>query len=233
MTEPEITQDLDYQIPGALTTVGRFMRRYPEIAKQRDPIVIEETLIEATADLESMTSRRLVPFNNIVYEDMLNGIDPNEYGDANTSMPLSIYGSLGISFANAIGADDLVRHFFLDHYAPLYSELWTYDIQSMEIFLTYGNSQPIDFVGGGIVGPEINSGHCWLRLGTFSPEGTRIKVVYSGGYTVGIPPDLQRACLMQAAKLFAIDGTIVMRDGVNLNEVSDTIDRALAPWMRY
>ena len=203
--------DVNYLVPGSLATVARFIKRYPELARQRDPIVIQESLIEATADIESMTSRRLAPFTNTISEDMLRGIYPNEYGDDSAGMPMSIAGSLGISFAEAIGADDLVRHFFLDHCAPLYPELWTYSITSMNIYLTYGNSQPIDVAGGGIIGPEVTSGHCWLRLGTFAPEGTRIKTVYSGGYTLGIPPSLQRACLMNTAKLLVMDGTVANR----------------------
>lgn len=228
-----MAEDLDYLVPGALTTVARMTRRYPQLVSKLDPETIQEAIIEATAQLEDMTSRRLTPFTNIIYENMLNGISPDEYGDDSAGMPVDIYGSLGISFANALGASDLVRHFFLDQYAPAYSELWTYDIQSMEIFLTYGNSQPIDFRAGGIVGPEVNSGHCWIRLGTFAPEGTRIKVVYSGGFTGGIPASLQRACLFLAAKNFVIDGTLTMRDGQNMNELNAAIESIMAPWMRY
>lgn len=227
-----MAEDTNYLVPGSLATVERFMRRYPEISRKLDPIVIQETLIEATAHLETTTSRRLVPFTNITDQIMLKGLDPNEYGDNATSMPISMAGSLGISFANALGADDLVRHFFLEQCAPMYNELWTYDIQSMTIYLTYGNSQPIDVVGGGLIGPESSSGHCWLRLGTFAPEGTRLWCTYSGGYTLGIPPNLIRSCMMQAVLLLVEDGTVVMRDNTTAN-FQEQIDRIMTPWMRY
>ena len=227
-----MSQDANYLVPGALATVGRFIRRYPELAQGHEEIDIQETLIEATADIESMTSRRLAPFTNIIFEDMLNGINPDEYGDDTTGMPMSITGSLGISFANALGANDLVRNFFIDQYAPLYSELWTYSLQSITLSLTYGNTQPVTI--DSIYGPSPNSGFCRLPLGTFAPEGTRITVVYSGGYTKGIPPNLQRACLMHTAKLLTTDG-IQGDHGHNttMQEHNEAVDRLVSPWMRY
>lgn len=226
-----MAEETDYLVPGSLATPARFQRRYPQLCQQRDPVTIQETLIEATAHLEDITSRRLAPFENIIYENMLNGINPDEYGDGTADMPVGIQGSLGMSYANALGANDLVRNFFLDQYAPAYSELWTYDIQSILLSLTFGNTQPI--TPSAVWGPEVNTGFMRLALGTFAPEATRIQIVYSGGYTKGIPGSLQRACMMQAAKFMVLDGTQAMRDGTNLNELSNTIDTLLMPWMRY
>jgi hypothetical protein len=53
------------------------------------------------------------------------GIDPDEYSDAG-SMPMDIHGTLGTSYANALGAGDQVRHVWLNEYAPRYPELWGY-----------------------------------------------------------------------------------------------------------
>ena len=223
--------DENYLVPGALSTVARFQRRYPMLAKDRDPITIQETLIEATADIESLTSRRLAPFQNIIFEDMLNGINPNEYGDDSPGMPMSLQGSLGVSFANALGSDDLVRNFFIDQYAPLYSELWTYDIQSITLSLTYGNTQSVQL--DAVYGPAANNGFMRLPLGTFAPEGTRIIIVYSGGYTLGIPPNLGRACLMQTAKLLTVDAVQAGHSTEGMAEHNDSVDRLIAPWMRY
>ena len=229
MSTPPVPAD-----PQALATVASFMQRFPELTQDIDPNVIGEILVEATANIEDRTSRRLAPFTDLTYETMMFGIDPNEYGDTGANMPVSIYGSLGISFANALGAGDLCRHFWMDQFAPTYPELWTYDISAMELILTYGNSQPVDIIGGGVIGgaPEVTTGHCWLRLGTFSPPGTRVKVVYSGGYTAGIPPSLSRACLFQAVRFLMMEGEPVLRSGISADDLELQIDKLIAPWVR-
>lgn len=218
--------------PQPLAPASLFVRRFEALARNLDPLTIDELMVEATDHLEDMTSRKLAPFEGWLYEDMLNGIDPNEYGDTSAGMPIDFYGSLGTSYANALGAGDLVRHFWLDQSALSHPELWTYEIQSMDLVLTYGNYQPIDFRGGGIIGPEITSGHCWLRLGTFAPEGTRIRVQYSGGYTKGIPPSLRRACLFQAAKFAILESEQQLRSGNSLDYFEMQINQLIAPWVK-
>ncbi len=220
-----------YSDPVTLASVADFKRRYPELVVDLDPTTIADILVEATSHLEDRTGRRLSPFTGHIYEDRLFGIDPDEYG-TNADMPIDIYGSLGISQAIALGASSLVRHFWLDQFAPTYPELWTYDIQSMVIYRTYGDFQVIDFKNGGIRGPDTTDGHVWLRLGTFSPEGTRVRVVYNGGYTKGIPPSLRRACLFQAAKFVILEFEPQTRQQMNLDEIQKQIDDLIAPWVR-
>lgn len=220
--------------PGALASVASFTKRFPMLAEDLEPEVIAEILVEATAQIEDITSRRLAPFTDIIYEDVLYGLSPDEYGDASIGMPISMAGSLGTSFANALGANDLVRHFWLPEFAPTYSELWSYDISSMNLYLTYGNAQPIvtDPAAGAILGPEVNSGHVWLRLGTFAPVGSRIQVVYSGGYTQGIPPSLSRACLFQAAQFSMLEAEPQTRAHMSHEDLEMMIAKLVAPWVR-
>lgn len=220
-----------YSDPVALATVDEFSKRYPELVVDLDPTTIADILVEATAHLEDLTSRRLAPFTGHVYQDRLFGIDPVEYGN-NADMPMDIYGSLGMSQAIALGASTLVRHFWLDQHAPAYPELWTYDIQSMTIYRTYGDYQPIDFAHGGVRGPDVTDGHVWIRLGTFAPEGSRIEVVYNGGYTKGIPPSLRRACLFQAAKFVMLEFEPQTRREMNLQEIDTQINSLIGPWVR-
>jgi len=220
-----------YSDPVALATVDEFSKRYPELVVDLDPTTIADILVEATAHLEDLTSRRLAPFTGHIYQDRLFGIDPVEYGN-NADMPMDIYGSLGMSQAIALGASTLVRHFWLDQHAPAYPELWTYDIQSMTIYRTYGDYQPIDFAHGGVRGPDVTDGHVWIRLGTFAPEGSRIEVVYNGGYTKGIPPSLRRACLFQAAKFVMLEFEPQTRREMNLQEIDTQINSLIGPWVR-
>ena len=220
--------------PVPLATAADLIARYPMLAEIYDPEIIAETMVEATDAIETMVNRRLAPFTNLEQDDMLIGIYSQEYG-ADSGTPLSFGGTLGLSFASALGGtDNLIRHFWLDQYAPVHSELWTYDIQSIEISLTYGNTQTINLETGLIGYPTIGKtdGHGWLQIGTFAPEGTRMHVVYSGGYTLGIPPALKRACIYQAAEFLIRDAEPQSRIAVSSEMLEGMIIKLLAPWAR-
>jgi len=220
-----------YGDPVSLASVADLQRRYPELVVDLEPTTLADILVEATAHLEDRTGRRLAPFTGHIFQERLFGIDPAEYGN-NADMPMDIYGSLGMSQAIALGASTLVRHFWLDQFAPVYPELWTYNIQSMTLYRTYGDFQPIDFAHGGVRGPDVTDGHVWIRLGTFAPEGSRIQVVYDGGYTNGIPASLRRACLFQAAKFIILEFEPQTRREMNLDQIDQQIDSIIAPWVR-
>jgi len=220
-----------YSDPVSLATVADLQKRYPELVVDIEATTLADILVEATSHLEDRTGRRLAPFTNHIYQDRLFGIDPAEYGN-NADMPMDIYGSLGMSQAIALGASTLVRHFWLDQFAPVYPELWTYSISSINIYRTYGDFQPIDFENGGIRGPDVTDGHVWIRLGTFAPEGSRVQVIYSGGYTEGIPASLRRACLFQAAKFIILEFEPQTRREMNLDQIDQQIDMLIAPWIR-
>jgi hypothetical protein len=218
--------------PIPLATADDFVARMPELAKNFDVEIIAETMVEATDQIEQMTNRRLAPFVGHLYEDRLFGIDPNEYGGTSVGIPLPWAGSLGASYANALGDSELIRHFWLDQFAPFHPELWTYNVQSIILQLTYGNTMTVDFANGGLTGPAITDGHCWMRLGTFAPQGTRVQVVYDGGYTLGTPPALKRATVYQAAKFLIVDAEPQMRAQMNTDELDSQITSILAPWAR-
>ena len=220
-----------YNDPVALASVADLSKRYPELVVDIEPTTLADLLVEATSHLEDRTGRRLAPFTGHIFEERLFGIDPVEYGK-NADKPMDIYGSLGMSQAIALGASTLVRHFWLDQFAPVYPELWTYNVQSMTLYRTYGDFQPIDFAHGGVRGPDVTDGHVWIRLGTFAPEGSRIKVVYDGGYTIGVPPSLRRACLFQAAKFIILEFEPQTRREMNLDQIDQQIDNIIAPWIR-
>ena len=121
-----------YSDPVTLASVADLQKRYPKLVVDIEATTLADILVEATSHLEDRTGRRLAPFTGHIYEDRLFGIDPSEYGN-NADMPMDIFGSLGLSQAIALGASTLVRHFWLDQFAPVYPELWTYNIQSMTI----------------------------------------------------------------------------------------------------
>lgn len=159
---------------------------------------LAQVLTEATRACESVVGRRLAPFT-ITETHRAEGVDPDEYGDNSTSLPLDLPGTVGRSYASALGAGSLVRHVWLNNYAGRYPEFWTpYVVNSLTIVRSYGGSQSV--VPTNMQGPEPDSGHLWFQIGTFLPIGSLIRVNYSGGYST-VPADLVRACKAMAASI--------------------------------
>lgn len=155
-----------------------------------------DLLMEATRLCEGAADRRLAPFTQ-TETHRAEGIDPDEYTDS-ANLPLDLQGTLGRSYAYALGASSLIRHCWLNEYAVRHPEYWTYSGVSITLVRSYGGSQ--NLTSAQTVGPEADSGHLWFNLGVFCPIGTLIRVTYSGGYQQ-IPADLVRACKLITASL--------------------------------
>ena len=170
---------------------------FGDLVAQIDDSVLDDFLLEGTRLCEDATARRLVPFT-VTETHRAEGIDPDEYGES-ANLPMDIRSTLGASYAMAIGAQDLVRHTWLDEYAPRYQEMWAYSNVAVTIIRSYGGTQqlaPTQILNG----PEPDSGHLWFQLGLFLPIGSRIQVVYSGGYQT-IPASLVRGGRYMTASL--------------------------------
>jgi hypothetical protein len=155
-----------------------------------------DLLLEATRICEGIADRRLVSFT-VTETHRAEGIDPDEYGDA-ANLPLDLQGTLGRSYAYALGASTLIRHCWLNEYAVRHPEYWAYGNVSVQLVRSYGGTQ--NLASTQTVGPEADSGHLWFNLGVFCPIGTLIRVTYTGGYQQ-IPADLIRACKLVTASL--------------------------------
>jgi len=162
-----------------------------------DPDVVQGFLADATRMCEDETDRRLAPFTGLIESHRASGVDPDEYGDAG-GIPIDPQGVVGASYAAALGTTSLIRHVYLDQYAPRYPEMWTYSDVQVLILRSFGGSQLID--PSRLVGPEPDSGHVWFPLGTYLPTGSLIRVTYSGGYAT-VPASLSRACRLMTAHL--------------------------------
>lgn len=181
---------------------------FADLVSGYDEPTVTSILLEATRIAEDETDRRLAPFT-ITENIRAEGVDPDEYpGGAN--LPMSIQSTLGASYASSVGATDLVRQCWVAQYAPKYQDMWAYSNVSVTIIRSYGGSQQIP-AAQILSGPEPDSGHLWFQLGTYLPINSRIRVTYSGGYTVAIP-----ASLVRAAKYLTAE--IVIRE---LNPVTD------------
>lgn len=169
---------------------------FADLARAYTGSSLPDILIEATRACETECSRRLVPFT-ITETHRAEGVDPDEYTDA-ANLPLDLQGILGRSYASSLGASTLIRHCWLNEYAPLFQDMWAYSNVSFEIVRSYGGSQ--DLTTSNYTGPDVDTGHVLFNLGLFIPIGSWIKVTYSGGYQT-IPADLVRACKWMAAAI--------------------------------
>jgi len=157
---------------------------------------VNDVLLEATRQCEDEVDRRLAPFT-VTETHRADGIDADEYGGA-ANVPMSITSQLGMSYAQSIGGQDLVRHCWLDEKASKYPDMWQYSGVSIEIIRSFGGTQAVP-AAALLNGPENDTGHVWFMLGTFLPVGSRIQVTYSGGYVLATPASLVRACKFMAA----------------------------------
>ena len=174
-------------------TEGPFADLATDIAEP----VLNDYLLEGTRMCEDACDRRLVPFTKTETQ-RASGIDPDEYSDS-ANLPMDIRSTLGASYASSLGASSLVRHTWLDEYAPRYTDMWAYSNVTVTIIRSYGGTEnlaPAQILNG----PEPDTGHLWFQLGQFIPVGSRIQVQYSGGYQQ-FPASLVRANKFMTAYL--------------------------------
>ncbi|MFE9127098.1 hypothetical protein ACFYOF_17035 [Streptomyces sp. NPDC007148] len=171
--------------------------QFADLVRDYSASDIDQLMVESTRLCEGIAGRRLAPFTGLPETHRATGIDPDEYSDA-SNMPMDLQGTLGRSYADALGASDQVRHCWLNEYAGRYPDMWTYANLQVTILRSYGGTSTV--ASTTLLGAEPDSGHVWFQLGTFLPVGSLIRVTYDGGYTT-VPADLARACKLKAAVL--------------------------------
>jgi hypothetical protein len=185
---------------------------------------IATLMVDATTMLQSRCQTRLSPFTSKVETHQAIGISPDEYGQQG-DIPMDLTGALGWSQAAALGVNSMVREFWLDDAAPMYPEWWSYNLESVKILRTFGDSQlissPADFANW--QGPDVDTGHVKMPIGTYCPIGSMIVVTYGGGYNP-IPGDLKMACIFQGMKLVMLGMEPAARKGVlSMDEIDAEI----------
>jgi hypothetical protein len=185
-------------------------------------------IAQASGHIERMCDRRFGLFTNVQETSRARGIDPDQSA-LTGAFPMSLAGALGYSQAAAYGSTNLVRDFKFREYAPHLVEDWTYTVTSVKITRFASDTSYVE--PSTLEGPYPDTGACRLPLGTFCPLGSKITVVYSGGYTT-IPADIVLATKLQVAKLAILDAEPQMRQGMNLDEIDSAILAAIAEWGR-
>lgn len=190
---------VDSPIP--LATSEQFKQgAFADLASGYSDQALADIMIEATRSCETTCARRLAPFTGLTEVQVADGVNPDELTDS-SSLPLDLQGSLGRSYASALGAVNLVRRCWLSQYAPVFQEYWEYDNVQVSIMRSYGGGQTVT-TAQILQGPEPDTGHLWFQLGLFLPLQSRITITYDGGYTT-VPADLKRACIYKAAATIA------------------------------
>jgi hypothetical protein len=215
-----------------LATVADLRKRWSALCNGKDDDVLYAALVDATREIEDRTSRRIAPFTGHLDELGLTGINPNEYGGASSNTPMSLQGSLGQSYADSLGINNMIRRFWLNEYAPRYPEMWEYQVTEMKVQTTYGSWQEVGLQGGGLIDLEKTNGFAWLQIGFFAPEESRIRIVYNGGYVYDTPGSLQRACLLQAVEFLIMESEPQQRAHMSIDELERQITKLVAPWVK-
>ncbi len=226
MSDP-LTPNFEFR---PLAEVKDLRKRWPALVNGKDDDVLYAALVDATREIEDRTSRRLAPFTGHIEEKGLTGVNPNEYGGGAGNTPMSLQGSLGQSYADSLGVNGLVRRFWLDEYAPRYPEMWEYQVTDMKVQTTYGSYQEV--AESNLIDLEKTNGFAWLTIGFFSPEESRIRIEYSGGYVYDTPGSLQRACLLQAVELLIMESEPQQRKEMSIDELERQITKLVAPWVK-
>lgn len=184
--------------PTPLATVAQMSEgAFADLIRSFSPTFQADLMIEATRECEGAVGRRLAPFTQLPETHRAEGIDPDEYADS-ANLPMDIQGTLGRSYAMALGANSLVRHMWLNEYAPRHAEYWQYANLNITLIRSYGGTQTVS--PAQLLTTSSDTGHVFFQLGLFLPVGTTIQVAYDGGYQT-IPADLVRACKYMAASI--------------------------------
>jgi len=227
--DPEAVPNFEFR---PMAAVADLRKRWPALCVGKADETLYAALVDSTREIEDRTSRRLAPFTGHLEEGALVGTNSNEYGGGSGNTPMSLQGSLGQSYANSLGVNNLVRRFWIDEYAPRYPEMWEYQITEMQIMTTYGSWQDISPAQGSVIAVEKTNGFVWLTIGTFAPEESRIKIVYNGGYVYDTPGSLQRACLLQAVEFLIMESEPQQRKDMSIDELERQITKLVAPWVK-
>lgn len=200
---------------------------FSDLVRSYSSTGLNDLMIEATRACETECARRLVPFT-ITETHRAEGMDPDEYTDS-ANIPMDLQSAIGRSYAAALGVTTLVRHCWLNEYAPVFQEYWTYSNLAVTIVRSFGGSE--NLTTAQFVGPEPDSGHVWFNLGLFIPIGSLIRVTYSGGYTT-VPADLVRAAKYMAASIAARELNPLGDTGHNPDHLQDLAVSWLSPYAR-
>jgi hypothetical protein len=191
---------------------------------------LNQLLVSVTTMIQSRCQSRITPFTNKIETHSAYGISPDEY-TAQGMMPTDLSGALGWSRAAAFGVTAMIREFWVDECAPMYGEWWTFTLNKVTILRTMGDQQIFtDFTRW--QGPDVDTGHVKMPVGTYCPVNSVLQVEYSGGYNP-VPGDLQMAATFLAMKQIILANEPTARRGtLDLMELDNEVTSLIAPYAK-
>jgi hypothetical protein len=177
----------------ALATADQFTEGpFADLATAVSPQALTDALGEATRIAEEEAGYRLAPFTGLTETVRVAATPPDEH--ALVQVPghrVPVFPPAG--FDPVLNSQ--IRHFWLPQRPLRYPDMWSYDVT--EIVTSGPYSYAItDFIDG----PD-DEGHMWVQPGQYLATGSRIRVTYSGGYTIAIPASLVRVCKLLTAEI--------------------------------
>ena len=169
---------------------------YSDMAAHLQAGDLDATMLKATRACETAARRRLAPFTGLVETQRLQDTDVEDA--LATAIPMPMQAQMNTDYARSLGYNQLVRHFWMREYPPLYPDLWTGSVTAISVFWSY--SATAYTVPVSSVQFEPDTGHGRFQLGTFIPPGSTGSITYDGGYS-SVPEDLEQACIVMAASI--------------------------------
>lgn len=200
---------------------------FADLVRSYSTQALNDIMVEATRACETECARRLAPFT-ITESHRAEGVDPDEMTDS-LNLPMDLQGTLGRSYAAALGTSTLIRHVWLNEYAPVFQDMWTMTVNSVTVTRSYGGGQTVDSTQ--VLQVENDTGHLWFKLGLFLPFGSWVRVNYSGGYTT-VPADLRRACVYMAAAIVVRELDPMQNVGHNATDLEALATAWLSAYVR-
>jgi hypothetical protein len=176
-----------------LATVADFqIGAFADLASAYPAPALEAALCEATRIAEEEAGSRLAPFTGLTETVRVAAIPPDER--SGVQVP-----GHRVPWNPPPGFDPVlnsqIRHFYLPQRPLRYPDMWTYDVTAIV------TSGPYSYAITDIIDGPDDQGHMWVQPGQYLATGSRVRVTYSGGYTVAVPASLVRACKLLTAEI--------------------------------
>lgn len=206
------------------TPLAGIVRAFSDTQKQN-------LLTRASRAFESRCDRRLSAFT-IDETHRADEIEPDESDDVGAVMPLDEQGTLGMSYARALGGGQQIRYLSLRQFPPLWEEMWVGTVNSVTIYRTPAGSQVIQ---GGPSAPWVftpDDGRLRFNLGIFCPPGSTIVTNYSGGYVPVVPEDIVQGVIWEATRIALLDIAPGQRQNLDITEITKAVASFAKPYVR-
>jgi hypothetical protein len=176
-----------------LATVDDFtLGAFADLVSSYPAPALEAALAEATRIAEEEAGSRLAPFTGLTETVRVAAMPPDERSGVQVpGHRVPVFPPPGFDPV----LNNQIRHFWLPQRPLRYPDMWTYDVTAIV------TSGPYSYAITDITDGPDDEGHMWVQPGQYLATGSRVRVTYSGGYTVAVPASLVRVGKLLAAEI--------------------------------